>query len=103
MVTAGLVVPKVPLTCVGDADNAKSLAEVTVNGSGAECASVPLVPFAITVKLPAATDAGTESVTAWLAPAAAAKGDAGDVVLPTGRPDRQRDGHRAGEAVLSSY
>jgi len=42
-------------------------------------------------KIAAATDAGTESVTAWLAPAAAAKGDAGDVVLPTGRPDREMD------------
>ncbi len=51
----------------------------------------PLVPFAITAKLPAAIDAGTESVTAWLAPAATTKGDAGDVVPPTGRPDSEMD------------
>ena len=91
MDTAGLVVPKVALTCAGDTDKVKSLAEVTVNGSGAECVSVPLVPFAITAKLPAAADAGTASVTTWLAPPATAKGDAGDVVLPTGRPDSEMD------------
>lgn len=64
---------------------------MTIKGRGAECLTVPLVPFAITVKLPAVTDAGTESVTAWLAPAARVKSDAGEVVLAAGRPDREMD------------
>jgi len=64
---------------------------VTINGSGAECVSVPLVPFAVTVKFPAATAAGTESVTVWLAPAAMVKADAGEVALAAGRPDSEME------------
>jgi len=69
MEAAGLVVPKVAPTWAGDTDTAKSWAGVTIKGSGAECVSVPLVPLAVTVKLPAATDAAQQaSRFGWLLP-----------------------------------
>jgi len=64
---------------------------VTINGSGAECVSVPLVPFAVTVKVPAATAAGTESVTVWLVPDATEKAEVGEVVLAAGKPDSEME------------
>jgi hypothetical protein len=88
---AGLIDPKVAPTWAGDTDTAKSLAGVTISGRREECVSVPLVPLAVTVKLPAATDAGKESITTWLDPAATEKPDAGDVVLVAGRPSSETD------------
>jgi hypothetical protein len=37
--------------------------------------------------LPLAADAGKARVTVWLLPAVTLKGDAGEVVVPAGRPE----------------
>jgi hypothetical protein len=84
--TAGLEVPKAATTWLGDAATLKSLADRTVKFACAECASAEDVPLAVSVYVPADTVAGTESVTAWLAPAAISNGEAGDVVAPAGNP-----------------
>jgi len=60
--------------------------DVTANVVVATRDRAPLVPLNVIVRLPARTDAGTEKVTCWLAPAATVNGDEGSEVIPCVSP-----------------
>ena len=79
--------PAFTVSAVGERTRLKSVAGSTVRVRLAECVSPANVPLAVRVKLPAATVAGMERVTAWLPPAGTLNGEAGEAVTPAGNPE----------------
>jgi hypothetical protein len=82
-----LEAPAFTVSAAGESTMLKSGRGSTVRGRLAECVSPAKVPLAVRGKLPAATVAAMERVTAWLPPAGTMNGEAGEVVTPAGNPE----------------
>ncbi len=83
-----LELPTLAVMVAGDSVMRKSCSEWTVSARFPECVSPADIPLAVTVKLPADIVAGMERRSFWLLPAGMLNGEAGDVVTPTGNPER---------------
>ena len=90
MVTAKVELepPALAVMLAGDSVMPKSCSECTDRARFPECVSPAEVPLAVTVKLPLGIISGMERARVWLLPALTAKGEAGEVVTPTGNPER---------------
>ena len=80
--------PPLAVIVGGDSVMPKSCSEWIAKAKFPECVMPADVPLAVTVKLPADIVAGMERARVWLLPAGTLNGEGGDVVTPSGNPER---------------